>query len=48
VFGCTDAISFKVAAIRQKMAEQREKDRKPLKTLSEKMLESVPKQEIEK
>jgi len=42
VYGGADAISFKVTAIQQKMAEQREKDRKPLKTLSEKMLETVP------
>jgi len=41
VYGCTDAISFKVAAIQQKMAEQREKDRKPLKRASEKYLEML-------
>ncbi len=41
VYGSADAISFKVAEIQKKIAEQREKDKKPLKTLSEKMLESA-------
>ncbi|MEA5114927.1 MAG: hypothetical protein VB050_12965 [Geobacteraceae bacterium] len=39
VSACTEAIRFKVAAIRKTIAEQREKDRRPLKPLSEKVEE---------
>jgi hypothetical protein len=36
---CTEAIRLKVAATRKSIAEQREKDRKPLKPLSERVEE---------
>lgn len=39
VGGCLEAVRLKVAAIRKTIAEQKEKDRKPLKTLSEKVEE---------
>jgi hypothetical protein len=39
VDGCTEAIRLKVAATRKSIAEQREKDRKPLKRLSERVYE---------
>jgi len=41
VGGCTEAIRLKVAAIRKSIAEQKEKDRKPLKPLSEKVEEMM-------
>jgi len=37
VGGCMEAVRLKVATIRKTIAEQKEKDRKPLKTLSEKV-----------